>query len=60
MAVHDEQKVSFQIEGRSYEGIREESLLGALRRYGYEVPSLCYHEAVSPYGACRLCLVEVQ
>ena len=52
--------VRFQIEGRPYEGRYGDSLLGALRHYGYEVPSLCYHEAVSPYGACRLCLVEVK
>jgi bidirectional [NiFe] hydrogenase diaphorase subunit len=54
-----EGKVSFKVAGRTHEGVYGESLLGALRRYGYEVPSLCYHEAVSPYGACRLCLVEV-
>ncbi|MBW2699916.1 MAG: (2Fe-2S)-binding protein [Deltaproteobacteria bacterium] len=53
-------KVTFQIEGNTYEGERGESLLGAIRKHGYEVPSLCYHEAVSPYGACRLCLVEVK
>lgn len=52
--------VKFKIQGHTYEGTKEEPLLGAIRRYGYEVPSLCYHEAVSPYGACRLCLVEVQ
>lgn len=57
---NEKKQVTFQIEGRSYEGTYEESLLTALRRYGYEVPSLCYHEAVTPYGACRLCLVEVQ
>jgi len=60
VAEDKEKKVTFKIEGRTYEGVREESLLGALRRYGYEVPSLCYHEAVTPYGACRLCLVEVK
>jgi bidirectional [NiFe] hydrogenase diaphorase subunit len=53
-------KVTFQVEGRPYEGLHHESLLGALRRLGFEVPSLCFHEAVSTYGACRLCLVEVQ
>ena len=26
---------------------------------GIDIPALCYHDAVSPYGACRLCLVEV-
>jgi len=53
-------KVSYLIQGRPYEGQYGESLLDALRFHGYEVPSLCHHEAVSPYGACRLCLVEVK
>ena len=35
------------------------SLLRALKDGGFEVPHLCYHEALSEYGACRLCLVEV-
>ena len=54
------EKVTYRIEGRTYEGKYGDSLLGALRHHGYEVPSLCFHEAVSPYGACRLCLVEVE
>ncbi len=54
------EKVTYQIEGRTYEGRYGDSLLGALRHFGYEVPSLCFHEALSPYGACRLCLVEVE
>lgn len=54
-----DQKVSFQINGRTYVGTKGESLLEAIRRQGYEVPSLCHHEAVGAYGACRLCLVEV-
>ena len=36
------------------------SLLQTLIDNGYEVPHLCFHEAVSAYGACRLCLVEVE
>jgi len=51
--------VTFRIGGRPYEGTYGDSLLETLHRYGYEVPSLCHHEAVSAYGACRLCLVEV-
>ena len=54
------EKVTYLIEGRTCEGKYGDSLLGALRNAGYEVPSLCFHEAVSPYGACRLCLVEVK
>ena len=27
--------------------------------YGLEIPTLCHHEGLSPYGGCRLCLVEI-
>ncbi|MBN2496750.1 MAG: (2Fe-2S)-binding protein [Deltaproteobacteria bacterium] len=36
-----------------------EHLLDVARRYGFEIPSLCHHEALPPIGACRICLVEV-
>lgn len=26
---------------------------------GFSIPTLCHHEGLSPYGACRLCLVEI-
>jgi bidirectional [NiFe] hydrogenase diaphorase subunit len=52
--------VTFEAQGRACRGTRGESLLDALRRCGFEVPSLCHHPGVKPYGACRLCLVEVQ
>lgn len=35
-------------------------LLAAIERIGIKVPTLCYHKALIPYGACRLCVVEVQ
>lgn len=35
------------------------TLLEACRELGIEVPTLCYHPALKPYGACRLCMVEV-
>ena len=60
MTESQSREVTFKVDGRSLRGRQGESLLEALRRYGYQVPSLCHHEAVSPYGACRLCLVEVQ
>lgn len=34
-------------------------LLSAIEKLGLKVPTLCYHKALSPYGACRLCVVEV-
>jgi len=35
------------------------TLLEACREHGIHVPTLCYHPALEPYGACRLCMVEV-
>jgi len=34
-------------------------LINAIEKLGIKVPTLCYHKALSPYGACRLCVVEV-
>jgi NADH dehydrogenase/NADH:ubiquinone oxidoreductase subunit G len=51
--------VRFTINGEPVEAAEGESVLDVARRYGHEVPSLCHHEAVTPYGACRVCLVEI-
>lgn len=36
-----------------------ETVLAVARRNGFDIPALCTHEALEPFGACRLCLVEV-
>ncbi len=36
-----------------------EMLLAVLRREGIDIPALCHHDAVEPFGACRLCTVEI-
>jgi NADH dehydrogenase/NADH:ubiquinone oxidoreductase subunit G len=35
------------------------TILEAARFYGFPVPTLCHMEGLSPYGACRLCVVEI-
>lgn len=35
------------------------TILEAIRFIGFNVPTLCYNEGLRPYGACRLCLVEI-
>lgn len=35
------------------------TLLETARFYGIQIPTLCYHDGLSPQGACRLCLVEL-
>ena len=47
----DDQKIQTQ-PGRT--------LLEAAREHGIWIPTLCYHEALKPYGSCRLCVVELE
>jgi NADH dehydrogenase/NADH:ubiquinone oxidoreductase subunit G len=35
------------------------TLLEAARMIGSPIPTLCHMEGLSPYGACRLCVVEI-
>ncbi len=35
------------------------TILDAAKKAGIYIPTLCYHEALSPNGSCRLCSVEV-
>ena len=35
------------------------TLLEAVQAAGVELPTLCYHPGLSPYGACRLCMVMI-
>jgi len=35
------------------------TLLEAANFLGIYIPTLCYNEGLSPYGACRLCVVEI-
>ncbi|MHC4597906.1 MAG: 2Fe-2S iron-sulfur cluster-binding protein [Planctomycetota bacterium] len=35
------------------------TLLEAARFLGFPIPTLCHMESLSPYGACRLCVVEI-
>ncbi len=51
--------VPLVIDGQRVEGKEEASVLEAALDAGIEIPHLCYNESVRPYGACRLCLVEI-
>jgi NADH dehydrogenase/NADH:ubiquinone oxidoreductase subunit G len=51
--------VRLTIDGREVQAEEGKTILEVARENNIYIPSLCYHEEVSPYGACRLCLVEV-
>ena len=38
----------------------ERNLLELVRKANIDLPTFCYHSELSVYGACRLCLVQVE
>lgn len=51
--------VNLTINGKLVQATEGEMLLAVIEREGIDVPSTCNHKAVEPYGACRLCTVEI-
>lgn len=52
--------VAITIDGRKVEAKDNSTVLENIRNLGISLPTLCYHQEVSPFGACRLCTVEVK
>jgi bidirectional [NiFe] hydrogenase diaphorase subunit len=52
--------VKLTINGRQIQAEEGTTLLHAARAHNIYIPTLCENEAVAPYGACRLCLVEIK
>lgn len=52
-------KILLQIDGREVEAEEGMTILEAARSVGIFIPTLCHHEKLEPYGACRMCVVEV-
>jgi NADH dehydrogenase/NADH:ubiquinone oxidoreductase subunit G len=47
------------MDGREVEVEEGLSVLEAADKIGIRIPTLCYHPAIKPYGACRVCIVEM-
>lgn len=52
--------VQFTLDGIVVEAEEGRNLLEVARENGVDIPSLCYDPRLNPFGACRLCLVEVE
>jgi bidirectional [NiFe] hydrogenase diaphorase subunit len=51
--------VKLTIDGREIEAEKDQTILQVARDNGIDIPTLCYNESIEPYGACRLCMVEI-
>ncbi len=52
--------IELTINGNKCEFPEGNTLLNCIQSIGIKIPTLCYHKALTPYGACRLCLVEIE
>ena len=51
--------VTLTIDGREVKAEEGAVILDVAKANNIYIPTLCAHEEVTPYGACRLCLVEI-
>ena len=51
--------VKLTINGQRIKAEEGTTILEAAQENNIYIPTLCHHEEVTPYGACRLCTVEI-
>jgi bidirectional [NiFe] hydrogenase diaphorase subunit len=51
--------ITFRMNGLEVQAEEGSTILDAAKFYGLEIPTLCYNEGLTPYGGCRLCVVEI-
>lgn len=52
--------MQINIDGISVDVPQGFTILEAANFLGIRIPTLCYHEGLSPWGGCRLCIVEIK
>jgi len=55
-----ETAITLEIDGKKVKAKEGVTILEAAKEANIEIPTLCYHEKLAPYGACRICSVEVE
>ncbi len=53
-------RIRMEVDGRVVEGFEGQTILEVCRANGIEIPTLCYEPKLPGFGACRMCVVEVE
>lgn len=56
----EENKKTLFIDGKEVEFTTEPNLLEVIRKAGMNVPTFCYRPDLTQFGACRMCVVEIE
>ena len=51
---------TIEVDGRQVTGREGQTILEVCRDNGIEIPTLCYEPKLPGFGACRMCVVEVE
>jgi len=54
------ENITLMIDGKEVSVERSKTLLDAARENGMDAPTICFHEATTANGLCRMCVVEVE
>ena len=60
MARLEPRALTMEIDGRTVPFPEGVTVLRAAELNGISIPSLCSHKDLSPFGGCRLCMVEIE
>lgn len=52
--------INFTIDGKQIQVPKGTTVYNAAKQHGIELPIFCYQDRMPPFGACRVCLVEVE
>lgn len=52
-------KITLTIDGQQVQAEEGMTIFEAAKGAGIYIPTLCHHEKLEPYGACRICTVEI-
>ncbi|MFH1651231.1 MAG: 2Fe-2S iron-sulfur cluster-binding protein [Chloroflexota bacterium] len=52
--------IKLKLNGKEVTAPADKTILEVARDNGIEIPTLCFLENISPVGACRMCVVEVE
>lgn len=53
-------KVKVVIDGKHVDVDGGKTILSAAKELGIDIPNLCHDDRLKPWGACRLCIVDVE
>jgi bidirectional [NiFe] hydrogenase diaphorase subunit len=53
-------QIRMHVDGKEVVSDEGTTVLEAARGAGVSIPTLCHHDALKPYGGCRLCIVEAE